>query len=167
MQKILNKIIITGDACRGKSALATKMADKLGIPHYSTDDYFYEVKFTKIRDRQESIEQISKVYENQKWIVEGTTERLIAPGLDSADLIIHLQFKNIFYQWVLLLRRHLGRGNESFIGILELLRHAFYKRYSLGYRKGKVTVGEFIAPYKNKTITLSSFKEIDNFIKTL
>jgi len=40
------KIIIIGDAGRGKSTLASKLSKKLNTPHYSTDDYFYEVKFS-------------------------------------------------------------------------------------------------------------------------
>jgi len=38
--KKYKKIIIIGDAGRGKSTLATKLAEKLGILHYSTDDSF-------------------------------------------------------------------------------------------------------------------------------
>ena len=53
--KNLNRILIVGDAGRGKSTLASKISAKLGIPHHSTDHFYYEVKFTKIRDRQESI----------------------------------------------------------------------------------------------------------------
>ena len=56
------KIIIIGDAGRGKSTLASKLSEKLNIPCYSTDDYFYEVKFTKPRDRQEALSQISNIY---------------------------------------------------------------------------------------------------------
>jgi adenylate kinase family enzyme len=77
MNKNLNKIIITGDAGRGKSTLAAKISEKLGIPHYSTDNFFYETKFTKIRYKKESIDLISKIYDQDKWIVEGTTEHLL------------------------------------------------------------------------------------------
>ena len=46
--KSINKIIIIGDAGRGKTTLASNLSKKLGIKHYSTDDFFYEIKFTKI-----------------------------------------------------------------------------------------------------------------------
>jgi hypothetical protein len=35
---------------------------------------------------------------------------------------------------------------------------------SWGYKKGKVNNVELIAPYKHKVITLSSFKNIDDFV---
>ena len=92
-KEILNKILIVGDAGRGKSTLASKISAKLGIPHHSTDDFFYEVKFTKVRNRKESVEKILKIYKNDKWIIEGTTRHLFEHGLDSADKIINLKYK--------------------------------------------------------------------------
>lgn len=166
-QKILNKIIITGDAGRGKTGLAKRLSEKLGIPYYSTDNYYYEVKFTKARDKQESIDGISKVYKEEKWIVEGTTERLIEPGLPSADLVICLKYNNIFPQWIYIIKRHFHRDNETVASLWDIMRHVFYKRYSLGYRRGLPTIYEFVAPYKEKLVTLSSFKEMNNFLHAL
>ena len=166
-KQILNKIIIIGEASRGKSTLASVLSKKLGIPHYSTDDYFYEVKFTKRRDRQESIDNISEIYHNEKWIVEGTTRHLLAAGLDSADLIIFLKYNGPFAQVFNILKRHFVRKDKSFLQTLRLMKHVVYKRYGLGYKKGKMTHTEFIAPYKNKVIVLSSFKQINDFVSSL
>lgn len=166
-KEILNRILIVGDAGRGKSTLASKISAKLGIPHHSTDDFYYEVKFSKIRDRKESIEKVKKIFKNEKWIIEGTTKHLIEPGLHSADRIIHLRFKNIPTQWTVLFKRYFKRDNETIQGLFKLMRHVLYKKYHLGYRKGKLTPTEFINPHKHKVITLSSFKEIDEFINSL
>ena len=62
MKQNFNRIIITGDAGRGKSTLAGKLSEKCGITHHSTDDYFYEFKFFKPRDRVKALEEISKLY---------------------------------------------------------------------------------------------------------
>ncbi len=166
-KKILNRILITGDGCRGKSTLALRISEKLGIPHYSTDDFYYEVKFSKIRYRPEAIAQISEVFKNEKWIVEGTTEDLLEPGLHSADMIIHLQHRNVLIQWFFLFKRYLQRENETLFGNLKLMRHVLYKKYGLGYRKGKRTPLILIEPRKNEVITLSSFKEINKFLDSL
>lgn len=166
-KEILKKILIVGDAARGKSTLASKISEKLGIPNYSTDDFYYEIKFSKIRDRQESISKINEIYPGEKWIVEGTTEYLLEAGLNSADLIIHLKHKNIFSQWLILVKRYLRRENETLIGLLQLMRHVLYKKYGLGYRKGKRTPAILIENHKQKVITLSSFKEINNFLNSL
>jgi len=47
------------------------------------------------------------------------------------------------------------------------MKHVFYKKHKIGYRKGKPTSTEVIEPYKDKVITLSSFKEIDTFFNSL
>lgn len=167
MENINNKIIITGDAGRGKSTLAKMLSEKLNISHHSTDDYFYEVKFSKPRDRQEALRLISENYLKDKWIVEGTTFWLLEPGLKLADVIVYLRYKNILSQWFSILKRGLFRKNEILIGTLALMRHVFYKRYKLGYKKGKMSHTELLEPYKNKVITLSSFEEINNFVNNL
>ncbi|HEU0085955.1 MAG TPA: hypothetical protein VFQ59_03300 [Candidatus Paceibacterota bacterium] len=166
-KKTLNKILIVGDACRGKSTLASKLSSKLGIQHHSTDDFLYEIKFTKYRDEQEAFDSISEIFKNEKWIVEGTTKKLYRSGLESSDIIIHLTHRNIPIQWLHLIRRSLTREDETIKGLYKLMRHVLYKKYKIGYRKGKPTPIEVIEPYKHKVITLSSFKEIDNFINSL
>ncbi len=166
-KEILNKILIVGDAGRGKSTLAAKISEKLGIPHHSTDDFYYEIKFSKVRDRTEAQEKILEVYKNDKWIIEGTNNHLIVHGLDSADKIIHLKYKSIFTQWMSLIKRYFKRDNETLRKLFSLMRHVFYKKYKLGDRKLKLTHSELIEPYKHKVITLSSFKEIDEFLDSL
>lgn len=161
------KIIITGDAGRGKSTLAEKLSIKLHIPHHSTDDYFYEYKFFKRRDRKNAFEQISKLYHGDKWIVEGTTAWLLDPGMNSADLIIYLRYKNILSQWSTLLRRSFVRKEDTIKDTVILMRHVLYKRYRLGYKRGKMTQMEFVSPHKDKLVVLSSFGEIDDFLKTI
>ena len=165
--RTLNKILIVGDAGRGKSTLASKISTKLGIPKYSTDDFYYEVKFTKVRDRPESIAKISEVFKKEKWIVEGTTEYLLEPGLHSADIIIHLKYKNIPTQWAIIFKRYFQRDNDTILGSLRLMRHVLYKKYGLGYRKGKRTPSMLIEPRKHEVVTLSSFKEINDFLNSL
>ena len=163
----MKKIIIIGDAGRGKSQLAARMSQKLDIPAYSTDDYFYEVKFSKPRDKQLSIRQIGEVYVGDKWIVEGTTKHLLDAGLESANLIIYLKYRNIFSQWLVLLKRHLKRKEEKFSELLGLMVHVFKKRYGLGYKKGKMTHAQVVEPYRDKLVVLRSFGEIDRFFESL
>jgi adenylate kinase family enzyme len=81
-----NRIIIVGDAGRGKSTFAKKLSKKLNIKHYCTDDFFYIAKFSVINDKEKSVEQIAEVYKHDKWIMEGTTRRLIEGGLEKAEV---------------------------------------------------------------------------------
>jgi adenylate kinase family enzyme len=65
------RIFILGDSGRGKSTFARKLSEKIAIPYYSTDDFFWKTKFSEPSDRQKSIEDISRVYDGDSWIVEG------------------------------------------------------------------------------------------------
>lgn len=156
-----------GDAGRGKSTLASRLSEKLGIHHHSTDDYYYEVKFSKPREKQQSIREISKLFHAPQWIIEGTTHHLLEQGLAPADLIIYLKHKNVAYQWACLVSRHFQRDNESWLDLFQLVKHVLYKRYGLKYKKGKKSNAELIAPFKEKVVTLSSFREINDFINNL
>ena len=162
-----NKIIIIGDAGRGKTTLASRLSEKLGINHYSTDDFYYEIKYTKPRDREDALNKIKKVFAGEKWIVEGTTQWLFEEGLGSSDIIIYLKYNNIFSQWFTLFKRHFERKDKSFKHTLYLMRHVFYKRYGLSYKKGKPTHTDIIAPYKDKVIVLDSFKKINDYINNI
>lgn len=160
-----NKIIIIGEAGRGKTTLAQKLSDKLSIHHYSTDDFFWATKYTVPRNKQDASQQAHRVYTTPRWIVEGTTQWLLQPGLESADVIIFLSFKTIFHQWISIITRYIrGRDHETFLSMLNLLKHVLYKRYGWGYKKGALTHRQIIAPYKHKVIELNSFKSIDQFV---
>jgi adenylate kinase family enzyme len=160
------KIIIIGEAGRGKSTLAQKLSEKLSIPYYSTDDFFWATKYTMPRDRQDASRCAENAYTQQAWIVEGTTQWLLQPGLAHADIIIFLTFKTIFHQWASIIKRYFnGKDHETFFTMLGLLKHVFLKRYGLGYKKGALTHRQIIAPYIDKVIELDSFEKINDFIK--
>jgi hypothetical protein len=70
-------------------------------------------------------------------------------------------------QWMVLIKRYFKRDNETLRKLFSLMRHVFYKKYKLGDRKLKLTHTELVESYKHKVITLSSFKEIDEFLNSL
>jgi len=165
--KKLKKILIVGDAGRGKSALAEQVSGKLSIEHHSTDDFYWKTKFTEKQDPKTSLDMALEVYREGEWIVEGTNTKLFTPGLDSADLIIHLVYPSIFAQWWRLVKREFGRKGTNTKEFMYLLRHVLYKRYGWGYKKGEMTTREILEPHKKKAVELSSFKEINKFVEDL
>lgn len=161
------RILIVGDSGRGKTFLADALSEKLTIKSYSTDDFFWKVKFTVPEDKQKSIEEISKIYRQKSWIVEGSTRSLISEGIDKADVVIHLVYPNIFAQFWTLFKRNLGRKEESLLDLLRLFKHLLFKRYKIGAQSGKEGIDKMLVPYKNKVILFSSFDEINNFVERL
>ena len=162
------RILVIGDAGRGKSTLAKNLCQKLNIPCYSMDDFSWIIKFSEKQDREKSIKNIKEqVYSKDTWIVEGTANYLIKPGLERADYIIHLGFQNVLSQWWMMIKCHQIRSDQTIFNLLKLQRHVFYKRHGLGYLKRNPKMLKLIEPYKDKVVFLYSFKEVDNFLKKI
>jgi len=161
------RIFILGDSGRGKTTFAEKLSKQTGIQHYSTDDFFWKVKFSTPNDREKSIKEISHIYDKNEWIMEGGTRHLILKGLEKADVIYYLQFKNILFQYYFLIKRNLKRKNENFTDLFNLLKHITKKKYKKSYGNHLPRLQELLEPYENKVVRLSSMKEIDRCVELM
>jgi len=169
MKNLLNnahKVLIIGDSGRGKTTFADNLSEKLRLPIYSTDDFFWKSKFTEPNNREESVLNIIKVYSDNDWIMEGSSTHLFRPGIERADVIIILKFKNILLQWRALIKRNIGRNNESIFDLIKFLIYVTRKKYNLGYKKAIINK-KLLEPFADKTIVLKSYKEIDALLKEL
>lgn len=165
--KKAKRILITGDSGRGKTNLSKVLSQKLKLKLYSTDDFFWKIKFTQKEDKETSLKKISKVYNQNEWIIEGSTRSLVKEGLAKADAIIHLVYPNLLSQFWTLFKRSLTRKGEKFIDLFSLYKHLIFKKYGFGSEKGKTGIADMLKPYEKKVIILYSFKEIDELTKKL
>jgi len=163
----VKKILIVGDSGRGKSALAKALSQKLNIKHYSTDDFFWKVKYTEKADRQTSLKKISSIYNQRCWIVEGATRSLIKEGIEKSDQIVYLVYPNLLSQFWILFKRKLTRQEETWTNLFNFYKHLICKKYKLGPHKGKIRIHEMLKPFSRKVTKLHSFKEIDDFVQKL
>lgn len=161
----MTKIIIVGDGARGKTTFAKNLSEKLKIPKYSTDDFYWEVKYSKKADINSARKKITKLFKEDSWIVEGATKKLIEPGLDKADVILWFRHKSLTKQIFVHFKRHLKRRDETFFEFLALCKHFFYRRFRLSYEKHRVQYDEFLESYKDKVVELKSFKEINKYLE--
>jgi len=160
------KILVIGEAGRGKTTLAKMLSDKLNLPIHSTDDFLWKKKFTERHDRQESIKKIELIYITDKWVVEGSSSHLFQSALDKADIIIQLKWNNIFSQWIALIKRKTTRDYESITDLFQMLVYTTRKRFGLGNNKVKMNK-ELLKPHQHKIIILKSYKDIDGLINQL
>lgn len=158
-----NKIIIIGDAGRGKTTLAERLSLENNIEWYSTDDFIWKTRFTEMNSKEESKKKITEIFKKDKWIVEGGSLRLLEEGIEKADIIIYLGFKNILIQYLALYKRFLMRDYDKIPSFLNMLRHITYKRYKMGYKKGIPTILETLKPHNHKVVKFYSIEEIDKF----
>ena len=161
------RILVVGDSGRGKTTLAEKLSRKLKIKHYSTDDFFWKVKFTEAVDKATSIKEIAKVYSQESWIVEGSTRSLIEEGIQRADYIIYLGYPSLFSQFWTLFKRKLTRKEERWKDLFGLYHHLFCKRYKIGSQKNKMGLDEMLIPFNKKVVRLFSYNEIDELLEKI
>lgn len=163
----VQRILVIGDAGRGKTTLAAQLSQKTGLPFYSTDDFFWQKKYSQVRGRVESLKQIQTVYDQEAWIVEGTTRSLIEPGLERAELIVYLCFRTLLEQYWILLKRFLRHPGDHPWHFVLLCLHVLYKRYGWGYERGKPHLKQIALDHPDKSLTLHSFKAIDTWLQSL
>ncbi len=161
------RIVIMGDSGRGKSTLAENISGYTKLPLYSTDDLIWKIKFSEQRTKDDSLSMSLDISSLEKWIFEGSSLRLQKSFLDRSDLVIYLEHKNFIGQSFILFKRYLGREHETFLNFINLIKHIFYGRYSVGYKRGRETDLEYLDRLGVRYIKLSSFKEIDEFVKSL
>lgn len=164
--KQAKKILITGDAGRGKTTFAFAFAGKLGLPCHSVDTYQWKTKFSEQYDRNVVVRQLREIYDTESWIVEGTTKELVEDGIARADVIFYFCFDSLFDQWLSILRRYAKEKEGSFGSLLIFLKHVLYKRYHLGYMKDEETVRDVVVG-DARTVIIHSFREWRNILKKL
>ena len=166
MSNMDKKIIIIGDAGRGKTTFAEKLSEILGIPKHSTDDFFWETRFSKARSVEESNEMARKCFEEDEWIVEGGSRRMLIMGMQKADRIFYLKHKSFLgLAWVVF-KRGFGRNNETLKNTFDLIVYQFKKRNKIGKHKNIESFDEMIAPHEDKVMRLDSFKKINQYLNS-
>jgi hypothetical protein len=142
------------------------LSEKLSIPYYETDDYFWKVKYTEPNDKEQSIIDIGKIYDLDTWIVEGSTRHLMRGGLSKADIIFYFKFRNFLIQYFYIIKRAYERG-DNIRHTYELLKHLTKKKYSIKYNGDKETTAEMVEPYISRVVYFHNFKEINNYLESL
>lgn len=160
------RILIIGESGRGKSVLAHRLSERLSIPFYSTDDFFWKIKFSEPEDKEGSKIKIAEVYKTEKWIMEGSSNHLFKPGLEPSEIIINLVFGNIFQQWWSLIKRNRARKHEGLKDLFNFIVYVTKKRFGIKNNKEAIKT-ELLKPYSEKVIILKSFKQIDSFLKSI
>ncbi|MEQ1500329.1 MAG: hypothetical protein ABL917_03095 [Parcubacteria group bacterium] len=157
------KILIIGDSGRGKTTFTKKLSEKMSIPYYETDDFFWKTKYSEPNNKEQSIKDINKIYDLDSWIVEGSTRHLMKGGLDKSDIIFYFKFRNFLIQYFYIIKRAYKR-RDNIRHTFELLRHLTKKKYSIKYNGDKETTEELVKPYTNKIVYFHNFKEINNYL---
>lgn len=116
------RILIYGVHGAGKSTLAERLAEHLGLPWYPVDDLLWKPGWVEVPVAQQR-SRIEKICQRDRWILDGAYHGWRDVPLARADLVVGLDYPRWCSFWRLLRRtmRRLVTGEEICNGNRESL----------------------------------------------
>ena len=90
----MRRIAIIGPAAVGKSTLAQRLSDVLGIPVYHLDSLYWRPGWTPT-PANEWEETLRGIVDSEAWIVDGNFTQTMRDRLEAADTIIYLDLPRL------------------------------------------------------------------------
>lgn len=83
--------MIIGCCGAGKSTLSKQLSNKIRVPVYHLDQYYWKEGWTET-PKEEWIPIVTKLASNDEWIIDGNYGSTIPIRLQQADTIIYLKY---------------------------------------------------------------------------
>lgn len=168
------RIYIVGSVASGKTTLAKKLSNKLGIKCTHLDGIVHikdktNKEWGNIRRTDEEINLLFKrTIMKPHWIIEDAGRKMFSEGMKAADMIIHLK-PSLFVRKVRVTTRFFKQklGLEECIYTPSIPMLKFMFRALNDYETGKDDLEARLNQYTNKVVILSSGKEIKNFMESV
>lgn len=164
------KIYIVGSVASGKSTLARQLSEKSGVPCFHLDDVVHiKDKNSAEGNRKRTPEERDTLFRqilSANYIMEDTGRACFTDGLRLADRIIVLDIPYRVRAFRILrrhLRQVLGIEKSSYKPSLRMVRMMF--KWAKDFDTGADGVKERIMPYREKTVTLHTVKDVQNFVE--
>lgn len=165
------KIYIVGSVASGKTTLAKKLSNKLGIKGTNLDGIVHikdktNKEWGNIRRTDEEINLLFKtIIMKPQWVIEDSGRKMFSEGMEAADIIIHLK-PRIFVRKIRVMTRFfkqkLGLEDSLYTPSIHMLKFMF--KALNNYETGKDDLEARLNQYTNKVVILSSGKEIKNYL---
>lgn len=163
------KIHIIGGSGTGKTYLASLLSTKYNIPHYDLDDLFWDNSANQYGVKM-SIEKrndmLSRILENEDWIIEGVYYSWLTESFEAADNIIVLDSPRSVYKYRIIrrfIKRKIGiehSKKETLNSLKNLLK------WTDKFQKENLPqIQAMLSNFANKVIVIHDKHEVDNFVK--
>ncbi len=166
----MERILIIGCSCAGKSRLARALREKLGLPVVHLDQLWWKPGW-EAADREEFDARLDVVLEMDKWIMDGNFSRTMERRLQKCDTILYLDFNRWECLWGLcqrLLGSHGKVRPDMAQGCPERFDWDFLKWIWNFNKNNRVRNYTWIAKAKHaRAIVLKNRKEVDQFLAGL
>lgn len=158
------KILIFGSVASGKTTLAKKLSEKMGIPYYEGDCITWgfpnENRYKRTADEQR--ERTEKIEAGGDWIVEGTYRESQKILYDYADKIIFLDTALSVRKYRIIsrfIKQKLGVEKSHYKPDFNMLKYMFI--WTNDFERDRQMHEERLQKYKDKLIWITSEKELN------
>jgi len=163
------KIHIIGGSGTGKTYLASMLSTKYNVPHYDLDDLFWDNSANQYGVKmsiEKRNEMLSRILQNEDWIIEGVYYSWLTDSFEKADTIIVLDIPKNVYKYRIIrrfIKRKIGieHGKKETLSSLRNLLKWTDKFQKENFPQIKAVLSN----YASKTIVLHSKHEVSNFAR--
>lgn len=107
--KSMNKVLIIGNVCGGKTTLSRILSKSLHIPLYHMDSFLF-LPGWKQRSKEDIKKELNKLVCGDDWIIEGFGNRDIVDSLlKAADTVIFIDYPVLVHFWMAIKRQIMSR----------------------------------------------------------
>lgn len=166
----MDRILIIGCSCSGKSTMASRLGEKLEIPVIHLDQLWWKPGWEHVT-REEFDSRLHLAMNMDKWIMDGNYDRTLPQRLEKCDTVLYLDFGRWECLWGMV-RRVLGSYGkvrpDMAPGCPERFDREFVKwiwNFNKTHREQNY---QYLGQAKHaKIVVLKNRKEVDAFLKGL
>ncbi len=167
------RIDIIGPSGSGKSTMAARLAKGLNMPHIQIDKFWFEAGGKQGSHDTKNIDEVrahirkslSNALGPESWVSDGTYIREQDGIAPLADVIIFLDIPLHVRLWNHTRRIFFESRCHQHLSIWDEVK--FYKEIVKRTYTTRPKIISFIRDYKDKTITLRSYRDIDLYVSQL
>lgn len=135
----MSRIYISGASGAGVSTLGAALADRLHVPHFDVDDYYWyptDPPFKQSRPPEERIALLKQALADSPWVLSGSMDDWGTEVIQSADLVVFIDTPTALRMERLKSRELQRYGNRILLGGDMYANHQKFLVWAESYEAG-------------------------------
>ena len=162
----MERVLLIGSPCAGKTTLALALGKKLDLPVIHLDTLHWRDGWVEA-PREEFDALLSEALARPRWIIDGNYSRTLPLRLSRCDTVVYLDYPRLVCLWGAVRRvlRNRGVSRPDMGGDCPERFDPEFLRYIWSFRKtqrGKLQT--LLAGFDGRVITLRSRREAREFV---